>query len=436
MAILRIKDENGNIHDIAAIVGPPGPQGPPGPAGAGTGDMTESTYDPAGGRRQVAFDSDLAAVAKSGSYNDLTSKPTIPSAVTETTVSGWGFTKNTGTYSKPSTGIPETDLASAVQSSLGKADTALQSYTETDPVFSASAAKNITASDITNWNSKANASDIPDVPEWAMAETKPTYTASEVGARPSTWTPTASQVGAPTTTAFNNHVNSTTVHVTEAEKSAWNAKADASDIPAAVTESTVSGWGFTKNSGTYSKPSGGIPKTDLASAVQASLGKADTALQSYTETDPTVPSWAKTASKPSYTKSEVGLGNVDNVKQYSASNPPPYPVTSVNGQTGAVTVEGGGSTPVQYTASVAATWTQNSTTKLYSKSVTVTGLLATYDVAPDIDINLSGKNATDAAALMAAFANVTYATTAANSLTLYSTAQITVALPLIIRVFP
>lgn len=34
----------------------------------------------------------------------------------------------------------------------------------------------------------------------------------------------------------------------------------------------------------------------------------------------------------------VGLGNVDNVKQYSASNPPPYPVTSVNGKTGAVTI--------------------------------------------------------------------------------------------------
>ena len=32
--------------------------------------------------------------------------------------------------------------------------------------------------------------------------------------------------------------------------------------------------------GTYSKPSGGIPKEDLASAVQTSLGKADTALQS------------------------------------------------------------------------------------------------------------------------------------------------------------
>lgn len=42
--------------------------------------------------------------------------------------------------------------------------------------------------------------------------------------------------------------------------------------------------------------------------------------------------------KPSYSKSDVGLGNVDNVQQYSASNPPPYPVTSVNGETGQVTL--------------------------------------------------------------------------------------------------
>ena len=62
-----------------------------------------------------------------------------------------------------------------------------------------------------------------------------------------------------------------------------------------------------------------VAKTDLASDVQASLEKADSALQSVT-------------------KSDIGLGNVDNVKQYSASNPPPYPVTSVNGQTGEVTV--------------------------------------------------------------------------------------------------
>lgn len=84
-----------------------------------------------------------------------------------------------------------------------------------------------------------------------------------------------------------------------------------------------------------------VAKSDLASDVQTSLGKADSALQSYTESDPTVPAWAKAKTKPNYSKSEVGLGNVDNVKQYSKNNPPPYPVTSVNGKTGAVSLAKG-----------------------------------------------------------------------------------------------
>ena len=75
--------------------------------------------------------SDLADVATSGDYNDLSNRPSIPSEVTEQTVSGWGFTKNTGTYSKPAGGIPKSDLASAVQTSLGKAETALQSVPST-----------------------------------------------------------------------------------------------------------------------------------------------------------------------------------------------------------------------------------------------------------------------------------------------------------------
>lgn len=87
----------------------------------------------------------------SGSYTDLSDKPTIPSktselqndsgfltqhqdisgkqdkATLEEDVAAKGFTKNTGTYSKPAGGIPKTDLSDAVQASLGKADTALQS---------------------------------------------------------------------------------------------------------------------------------------------------------------------------------------------------------------------------------------------------------------------------------------------------------------------
>lgn len=71
---------------------------------------TDSTYFVTGAVVKAALDT-LATVASSGSYNDLSDKPTIPSAVTESTVSGWGFTKNTGTYSKPSGGIPASDLA-------------------------------------------------------------------------------------------------------------------------------------------------------------------------------------------------------------------------------------------------------------------------------------------------------------------------------------
>ena len=81
----------------------------------------------------------------------------------------------------------------------------------------------------------------------------------------------------------------------------------------------------------YVKPSGGIPASDLAQAVQTSLDRADSALQSAPVT-----SVAGKTGAVSLSKSDVGLGNVDNVKQYSASNPPPYPVTSVNGKTGAV----------------------------------------------------------------------------------------------------
>lgn len=76
-----------------------------------------------------------------------------------------------------------------------------------------------------------------------------------------------------------------------------------------------------------------VAKSDLASDVQTSLSKADSALQSAPVTSVN----SKTGAV-SLVKGDVGLGNVDNVKQYSASNPPPYPVTSVNGKTGAVTV--------------------------------------------------------------------------------------------------
>ena len=123
-----------------------------------------------------------------------------------------------------------------------------------------------------------------------------------------------------------------------------------------------------------------VAKTDLASNVQTSLEKADSALQSVS-------------------KSDVGLGNVDNVKQYSSSNPPPYPVTSVNGQTGDVEVQSG-SEAASYTATLTTSgWAQSG--NRYAQTVNVTGVTASTPVVL-VDVALSGADLdADAASLEA-----------------------------------
>lgn len=80
-----------------------------------------------------------------------------------------------------------------------------------------------------------------------------------------------------------------------------------------------------------------ITAKDLSLATVATSGKYSDL--SGTPSIPYVYEWALSETKPTYSKSEVGLGSVDNVKQYSATNPPPYPVTSVNGKTGTVTID-------------------------------------------------------------------------------------------------
>lgn len=91
----------------------------------------------------------------------LTGTPTAPTAATGTNttqIATTAFVQNeiVDKYEKPSTGIPSSDLSNTVQASLNKADTALQSFTETDPVFTASVASTITSTDITNWNNKTS----------------------------------------------------------------------------------------------------------------------------------------------------------------------------------------------------------------------------------------------------------------------------------------
>lgn len=80
-----------------------------------------------------------------------------------------------------------------------------------------------------------------------------------------------------------------------------------------------------------------IPHPDTKTDTQTQTVGVDTNGKLWTNT-PSVTSVNNKTGAVVLTSSDVGLGNVDNVKQYSASNPPPYPVTSVNNKTGAVTL--------------------------------------------------------------------------------------------------
>lgn len=169
-----------------------------------------------------------------------------------------------------------------------------------------------------------------------------------------------------------------------------------------------------------------VDKSDLASDVQTSLGKADSALQSAPVTSVN----SKTGAV-SLVKGDVGLGNVDNVKQYSASNPPPYPVTSVNGKTGAVTVESSSGTTYNATLSSSG-WTTSGSYK--KQTVTVTGLKANYPVAPVVDAQLTGTDADGDTAVLTGFSAINLIQTAANQLIAYCIGDApTVNIPLIIN---
>lgn len=143
-----------------------------------------------------------------------------------------------------------------------------------------------------------------------------------------------------------------------------------------------------------------VEKEDLAEDVQTSLGKADTAMQSYTETDPTVPDWAKEKEKPTYTASEVGAVPTSR---------------KVNGKALSDDIKLG----AVYTATLtAAGWATSGAWK--TQTVSVTGLKASYNAAPFVAVALSGTDADADAELSKAWLGISasaIANTAANSLT-------------------
>lgn len=272
-------------------------------------------------------------------------------------------------YQKPLSGIPNTDLAQGVQNSLGLADSALQGITAgnnitidtSDPkhpvISSTGGGGGIGEIEPLTIQLNGTGGVVFDGSEAQSVN----ITAAGVGAEPTIATKgtafnkdfgtTAGAVMEGNDSRVTGAVQSVTFAGTELTKTDGAAEITQSEARAALglgsaayTASTAyatSAQGALADSA-YQKPSTGIPVTDLAEGVRDSLALADSALQSVpdaTATQKGVATLGAAGGAARYgQKNDVGLGNVDNVRQYSATNPPPYPVTSVAGRTGAVTL--------------------------------------------------------------------------------------------------
>ena len=269
-------------------------------------------------------------------------------------------------YQKPSGGIPNTDLAQGVQNSLGLADSALQGITAGNnitidtsdpkrPVINSTGGGGIT--EIEPLTIQLNGTD--EVVFDGSEAQSVNITAAGVGAEPTIATKgtafnkdfgtSAGTVMEGNDSRVTGAVQSVTFAGTELTKTDGAAEITQSEARAALglgsaayTASTAyatAAQGALANSA-YQKPSAGIPATDLAQGVRDSLALANSALQSVpdaTATQKGVATLGAAGGAARYgQKSDVGLSNVANVLQYSANNPPPYPVTSVAGRTGAV----------------------------------------------------------------------------------------------------
>ena len=266
-------------------------------------------------------------------------------------------------YTKPATGIPKTDFSSGVQASLDKADSALQS------------------APVTSVNSKTG---------------KVVLTQDDIGDG-STYVRTHNDF----TDAVKAQINTNEDNIAMLDSDIENLQTKTNTLETNVNKvstaltskqdtivggaSTITDDNLSANRVLISNSSGKVEASTVTSAELGRLSGATSNVQ--TQIDGKVSkagdtmtgaltvngnitgnyligSWLQTTANtalgstpskiavidngwiysrtPAQIKSDIGLSNVDNVKQYSSTNPPPYPVTSVNGQTGDVTVSAGG----------------------------------------------------------------------------------------------
>lgn len=199
-------------------------------------------------------------------------------------------------YTKPNGGIPKTDLESSVQVSLGKADTALQSSLkgEANGLAELDNSGKVPTSQLPSFVDDvleyANLSEFPETGEsgkiYVAIDTNKTY---RWGGTNYIEISASLALGETSSTAYRGDRGAAAY--THAVTNKGSAFSNGLYKITTNTEGHVtSATSVTKNDltslGVYAKPNTGIPKTDLASDVQTSLGKADTA---YVKPDTGIP---------------------------------------------------------------------------------------------------------------------------------------------------
>jgi hypothetical protein len=273
--------------------------------------------------------SSLATVATCGSYNDLTDKPYIPSGVvvdqtfdstsqnaqSGVAIADAGFLRNTATgdYSLELLGSTNgTSRATAIGygSFASIAGTA----------FGTGAGASGSNSTAFGWASIASGSRSIVLGAVAKATAQD---AIQIGTGTNSTAKTL-QVG------FNGEnlgtetysyilLDGTTGLIPDARLSSNIART--SQLPSAVTETTVSGWGFTKNSGTVtsvnnvSPVNGNVTLSIPAAQVQADWNVTNTSSMAYIKNKPTIPSAVteSTVSGWGFTKNSGTVTSVNNV---------------------------------------------------------------------------------------------------------------------------
>lgn len=146
--------------------------------------LKSEQIDAIGAAFEAAMQKNLKSVALSGEYNDLIGAPSLPNSALETIEhepDGEHQEVWTSQEVKEFSDVAFSGKASDLENDSGF----LTSFTETDPVFSASVAANITNDDIENWSNKSNFSGnyndlngAPALPEDTDNQSEAYYTAN------------------------------------------------------------------------------------------------------------------------------------------------------------------------------------------------------------------------------------------------------------------